>query len=81
MPTTASVYSSALFGRFMAISQVVASTARASSTMDRSASAASPFTIPLMVKATSSAVSGTPSVNITSSRIWNVQVRPSSEQL
>ena len=47
--------------------------------MDISHSEASEFRMPLMVKATSRAVSGVPSVNFTSSRILNVQVMPSSE--
>ena len=47
--------------------------------MDMSHSDASEFKMPLMVKATSRAVSGVPSVNFTSSRTANVQVMPSSD--
>ena len=79
MPTTASVYKSALNGLLMCISTVTSSTATASRTIDRSHSDASALTMPLMVKATSCAVSGCPSVNRTSSRIPNVHVMPSSE--
>ena len=59
---------------------MVSSAASAFSTMERSASEASLATMELTVKATSRAVSGWPSVNVTSSRMLNVQVRPSSEQ-
>ena len=58
---------------------MVSSVATASLTMVRSASEAVLLMTPLMVKATSRAVSGSPSVNVTSSRIVNVHVSPSSE--
>ena len=76
MPTTASVYSSALNGFSMCTTTVASSVAF---TMDMSHSDASEFKMPLMVKATSRAVSGVPSVNFTSSRTVNVQVMPSSD--
>ena len=63
----------------MWMTTVASSSATASLTMDISHSEASEFRMPLMVKATSRAVSGVPSVNFTSSRILNVQVMPSSE--
>ena len=79
MPTTASVYSSALNGFSMCTTTVASSVATASFTMDMSHSDASEFKMPLMVKATSRAVSGVPSVNFTSSRTVNVQIMPSSD--
>ena len=75
---TASVYSSALNGLFRWISQVSSSTATALSTMVRSHSLASLLATPLMVYATSWAVTGLPLVNLASVRMVNVQVRPSS---
>ena len=63
----------------MRISTVVSSRATASRTMERSACEDSEFTMPLTVKATSEAVSGSPSENFTSSRMRNVHTRPSSE--
>ena len=78
MPTTASVYRSALNGFFIWMTTVASSTATASRTMDRSHSEAAEPMMPLMVKATSRAVSGWPSENRTSSRMENVQMRPSS---
>ena len=79
MPMTASVYSSALNGFSMWMTTVASSGATASRTMDRSHSEASAVRMPLIVKATSRAVSGSPSVKRTSSRMVNVQVMPSSE--
>ena len=58
---------------------VASSFATASFTMDISHSDASAFRMPLMVKATSLAVSGVPSVNFASSRMVNVHVMPSSD--
>ena len=55
MPTTASVYSSALNGFSMCTTTVASSVATASFTMDMSHSDASEFKMPLMVKATSRA--------------------------
>ena len=79
MPTTASVYRNALNGFSMCTTTVASSSATASLTIDMSHSDASAFRMPLMVNATSRAVSGVPSLNLASSRILNVQVMPSSE--
>ena len=69
----------ALKGLLRCSCTVASSVATASRTMDRSASDAGLALMPFMVKATSRAVSGSPSVKRTSSRMVKVQVRPSGE--
>ena len=57
---------------------VVSSTASTESSMLKSASEFGVASAVLNVNATSDAVRGSPSVNFTSSRMWNVHVSPSS---
>ena len=80
MPITASVSSSALQGLVRVSTTVVSSGATACATIERSAWALGEDLIVFTVKTTSEAVSGSPSLKVTSPRILNVQVRWSSEQ-